>query len=205
MKSAFALAAFAGAAAAQLAAAPAGCSPSYSGDFEITIVLPSNTKRDLASRQEATCGQTGNLTLTLNNGNLMDIDGRTGYIASANSQFQFDKPVQAGGEYAGEFSLCKNGSIALGPTTTFYQCKSGDFYNLYYTAGAEQCSPVNIDIIPCTVAGSSAAPSTGAAAVSVSSDGQPQATKPATSAVAVSVFSDGQPQGEFEPNRERSK
>lgn len=189
---------------AALGPAPAGCDKSYTGNFEITIVKPSNLKRDIAARQDpSTCGQPGMLTLNLQNGNLMDIDGRTGYIASANAQFQFDKPVQAGGEYAGEFSVCKNGSIALGPTTTFYQCKSGDFYNLYYANTAEQCSPVNIDIIPCdSASSSSAAPSTmvsaaaatSAKAVSVSSDGQPQATAKATSVVPVSVFSDGQPQ-----------
>ena len=191
----------AAASGAPLAAAPAGCDRSYSGDFEITIVKPSGLKK----RQDAsTCGKPGYLTLNLQNGNLMDTDGRTGYIASANSQFQFDKPVQAGGEYAGQFSVCKNGSIALGPTTTFYQCQSGSFYNLYYTADAEQCSPVNIDIIPCDSSSSSAsmAPSTMVSAaaatsakpVSVSSDGQPQGTAKATSVVPVSVFSDGQPQ-----------
>lgn len=214
MQTTFALAAFVGAvmavpqassaaaSAAPLASAPAGCSATYPGQFEITIVKPSNLKRSLAERQTDSCGQTGILTLNLNNGNLMDNDGRTGYIASANAQFQFDKPVQAGGIYAGDFSVCQNGSIALGPTTTFYQCQSGSFYNLYYTANAQQCSPVNIDIIPCSNSSSSssaptasvsAAGATSAAPVSVSSDGQPQGTAQAT-AVPVSVFSDGQPQ-----------
>lgn len=202
MKTVYALAALAGAVSA-LGPAPAGCSKSYTGNFEITVVLPSGLQnRDLSKRQD-TCGQTGILTLNLNNGNLMDTDGRTGYIASNNSQFQFDKPVQAGGVYAGEFSVCNNGSIALGPTTNFYQCTSGEFLNLYYANTAPQCSLVNIDIIPCAGSGSasssaSAAPKTSVAAVSVSSDGQPQATKSATTVVApVSVFSDGQPQGKF--------
>lgn len=180
--------------------APAGCDKSYDGKFEITLVKPSNLKRDLVERQDAsTCGQEGILTLTLQNGNLMDVTGKTGYIASNNSQFQFDKPVQAGGIYAGQFSVCKNGSIALGDTTNFYQCQSGGFYNLYYKATAEQCSPVNFDIIPCdgskpANAGASSAPAaSGAAPVSAHTDGQPQATAAATVA-PVSMFTDGQPQ-----------
>jgi len=183
--------------------APAGCDKSYDGKFEITLVKPSNLKRDLVERQDAsTCGQEGILTLTLQNGNLMDVTGKTGYIASNNSQFQFDKPVQAGGIYAGQFSVCKNGSIALGDTTNFYQCQSGGFYNLYYKATAEQCSPVNFDIIPCdgskpANAGASSAPAaSGAAPVSAHTDGQPQATAAATMVAPkpVSVFTDGQPQ-----------
>lgn len=209
MKYAFALAAFAASVFAQasIGDAPAGCDKSYNGNFEITIVKPSNLKRDLTQRQ-AQCGQTGILTLKLQNGDLTDNDGRTGYIASANSQFQFDKPVQAGGIYAGQFSVCKNGSIALGSTTTFYQCQSGSFFNLYQKGTAEQCSPVNVDIIPCDGssfvggAASSSVPTSVAAAavsssakpVSVSSDGQPQGTAKPTSVVPVSVFSDGQPQ-----------
>lgn len=182
--------------------APAGCQPTYSGSFEITIVKPSGMKK----RQTSTCGQTGILTLTLNNGMLTDNLGRTGYIAGANQQFQFDKPVQAGGLYTSGFSVCGNGSIALGPTTTFYQCQSGSFYNLYYENVADQCSPVNIDIIPCSGSSSASGSSSGsataapastasgsAAAVSVSSDGQPQATVAATQ-VPVSLATDGQPQ-----------
>lgn len=52
------------------------------------------------------------------------------YIA-ANYQFQFDAPPQAGAIYTTGFSLCANGSLALGGSAIFYQCLSGSFYNLY--------------------------------------------------------------------------
>lgn len=185
------------------ATAPAGCKSSYTGQFEITIVKPSNMKRSLEQR-ESTCGQEGILTLGLENGMLTDNLGRTGYIAGDNQQFQFDKPVQAGAEFTSGFSVCGNGSIALGGSTTFYQCQSGGFYNLYYQNVAAQCSPVNIDIIPCSssssASGSATAVASGSASgsaqpVSVSSDGQAQATAPATTAaIPVSVASEGQPQ-----------
>jgi len=210
MQTTFALAALFGAVmaapqagGASLGAAPADCSPDYNGNFEITVVLPSGLQnRDLSKRQD-TCGQDGQLTLNIHGGNLMDVTGKTGYIATNNSQFQFDKPVQAGGAYEGQFSVCKNGSLALGPTTNFWQCKTSGFYNLYYSQDkpAPQCSQVNIDIIPCAGSGevnaaasavSSAVSSV--APVSVKTDGQPQATAKPTSVAAVSVFTDGQPQ-----------
>lgn len=69
-----------------MSSAPAGCSPSTAGTFQITVVnVTTNAKRDLAKRDA--------LTLTLQNGLLKDALGRTGYIA-ANYQFQFDGPPQ---------------------------------------------------------------------------------------------------------------
>lgn len=98
------------------AAPPAGCENSRSGTFTITIVnvtnaAPTPSKRDLNDihrRQKS-----GVLTLTLNGGILTDQANRTGYIAS-NFQFQFDGPPQNGAIYTGGFSLCSNGSLALG-------------------------------------------------------------------------------------------
>lgn len=63
--------------------APAGCSPSHSGQFQITVqnvTTGSKVKRDA-------------LECTLAGGILKDAQGRTGYIAS-NFQFQFDGPPQ---------------------------------------------------------------------------------------------------------------
>ncbi|EXJ55178.1 hypothetical protein A1O7_08103 [Cladophialophora yegresii CBS 114405] len=37
-------------------------------------------------------------------------------------------------------------TLALGPSTTFWQCLSGDFYNLYTENWAAQCSPVELRI-----------------------------------------------------------
>jgi len=179
--------------------APAGCSDSYSGEFQITAVNTTILKRELTER--AACGSDGTLTLSLAGGQLKDAKGRTGYIA-ANYQFQFDGPPQTGAIFTGGFSLCGNGSLALGGSAVFYECLSGSFYNLYDRSWAAQCEPILIDILPC--AGSAPASSaavgqvgdgqpTGTAiatAVSQIHDGQPQAA----SAIAISEFTDGQPQ-----------
>ena len=92
------------------------------------------------------CKSEGTLELTLNNGVLKDAQGRTGYIAS-NFQFQFDAPPQSGAIYTSGFSVCSNGSLALGGSNIFYQCLSGNFYNLYDRYWAAQCSPVTIETL----------------------------------------------------------
>jgi hypothetical protein len=92
------------------------------------------------------CRSAGTLELTLNNGVLKDGQGRTGYIAS-NYQLQFDAPPQAGALFTSGFSVCGNGSLALGGSNVFYQCLSGSFYNLYDRYWAAQCSPVTIETL----------------------------------------------------------
>ncbi|TVY38908.1 Cell wall mannoprotein [Lachnellula subtilissima] len=191
--------------------APAGCTVDFSGTFELQAetVIP-NKKRDA-------CGGAGTLVSTLKGGILTDSEGRQGNIVSDNNQFQYDPaPGQPGYIYNAGFSACANGSLALGGTTVFYQCKSGGFYNIYQTASAEQCEPIQLGIIPCGSASSSAAAvgqatdgqatGTSAAAVGQKSDGQPTGTSVAavgqksdgqptgTTAVPVSQISDGQPQ-----------
>lgn len=151
------------------------------------------------------------MTIGLAGGKLTDNLQRTGYIA-ANSQFQFDAPPQTGAIFTAGFSVCSNGSLAIGGSTTFYSCQSGNIYNLYTLSQGLQCQVVNIDIIPCSgsssVSGSAGstskapqtsgtqAPATASASkvpVSQSSDAQPQASVPATSKAPVSVLTDGQP------------
>lgn len=94
--------------------------------------------------------------MTLKDGVLKDAKDRTGYIAS-NYQFQFDGPPQAGAKFTSGFSACSNQSLALGSSTVFYKCLSGDFYNLYDRNWAEQCEPVQIVMMPCGGSGASAA------------------------------------------------
>jgi len=176
--------------------AAAGCSPSYNGAFEISVVNVTTTKRDLSKRASSTCGVSGYLTVNLAGGQLHDAEGRTGYIA-ANYQFQFDKPPQQGALYTGGFSVCSNESLALGGSSVFYECLSGSFYNLYDRSWAAQCEPVLINILPCATSGGVTQASDGQPAgttvlppVSQINDGQPQAQ----SAVPVSEYQDGQPQ-----------
>ncbi|MCJ1250884.1 hypothetical protein MMC30_008112 [Trapelia coarctata] len=136
------------------APAPTGCSPSFTGNFEINVQNVTHTspkKRDLEKRVTA-CGGDGTLVLTLVNGLLKDGKGRTGYIAD-NRQFQFDGPPQTGAIYTAGFSVCANDTLALGGSAIFWQCLSGTFYNLYDESLGGQCNEVYIDIIPCVVNG----------------------------------------------------
>lgn len=122
--------------------------------------------------------------MTLADGVLTDSKNRTGYIAS-NYQFQFDDPPQDGAIYTAGFSVCNNESLALGSTTTFWECASGSFWNLYDRDWAAQCSELQLLILPCD--GSSDSEAT------ESIDGQVVATSQITTTVVKSI-SDGQAQ-----------
>jgi hypothetical protein len=142
-----ALLAFVAAASAQT---PPGCSTSYSGTFEISPKnITASGKRDLSilERQaEGTCTSTP--VITLSDGILTDEEGRTGEIV-ANYQFQFDKLTQSGAKFTSGFSICENGTLAVGGSAVFYACLSGTFDNLYSESQGAQCFPVYIDIFPC--------------------------------------------------------
>lgn len=137
--------------------------------------------------------------MNLKNGVLKDAQGRTGYISDS-YQFQFDKPPQSGSIFTAGFSVCSNGTLALGPSAVFWQCQSGDFYNLYDRHWAEQCSPVEFGIMPCgkgskdapkkRVVGSSIVATT---VVTVVSDGTTKEV-PTTIAVPMCQIGDGQVQ-----------
>ncbi|KAH6886215.1 hypothetical protein B0T10DRAFT_563422 [Thelonectria olida] len=128
--------------------APDGCSASYDGTFEVTIFSgSSSSKRDILNKR-ASCSGEGVLVMTLKDGVLKDSKDRTGYVAS-NYQFQFDDPPQENAVYTSGFSACSNQSLALGSSTVFYQCQSGDFYNLYDRHWASQCEPVEVVMMPC--------------------------------------------------------
>ena len=116
--------------AAQMAANPAPAAPAASP----------------ASNKMVACATEGNLEITLANNILKDSKGRTGYIAS-NFQFQFDAPPQSESIFTAGFSFCGNGSLALGGSNIFYQCLSGDFYNLYDRHWAQQCNAVTITVV----------------------------------------------------------
>jgi hypothetical protein len=173
---------------------PEGCKSSWDGEFEITIVKQAAAKRAVEKRE---CGADGSLTLTLQDGILKDAQGRIGYIAS-NRQFQFDGPPQAGAIYTAGWSVCGDGSLALGPETTFYQCLSGNFYNLYDEDWAEQCEAVKISALPCGGA-SNPPPAGGSSSVVTTTivtplpDGQPQVIT-TTILIPVSQIDDGQVQ-----------
>ena len=92
------------------------------------------------------CSKNGTLEIALQNGVLTDALGRTGYIAS-NYQFQFDKPAQHGALYTAGFSACEGNLLALGNSTIFYQCRSGNFYNLYDRYWAAQCEPIELVLL----------------------------------------------------------
>jgi len=155
------------------ASSDAECASSAPGTFAITTVNATTTPSRMVRRQ-----LDGTLQLSLEDGKLTDQAGRTGYIA-ANYQFQFDQPVQEGARETEGFGLCSNGSMSLMGSAVFYQCLSGDFYNLYSQSTGAQCIPIHIQ----------ATMSADTSGVSQISDGQPQATS-----AAVTQISDGQPQ-----------
>ncbi|KAK3380886.1 hypothetical protein B0H63DRAFT_194032 [Podospora didyma] len=186
--------------------APAGCQSSIGGKFEVAIIpIAEVKKRDEVFQKRAACNNAGVLVTELNDGVLTDALGRTGYIAS-NFQFQFDQPPQAGSLYTAGFSSCANGSLALGDSTVFYQCKSGSFSNLYDRWWADQCSPVEVMIMKCGT-GSDADQHNGVivgtAMVATTmvmplSDGQPQVIT-TKAPVPMCQISDGQVQGHTTP------
>ena len=93
------------------------------------------------------CGTDNSLYMELKSGVLTDSHGRLGAIV-ANRQFQFDgPPPQAGTIYAGGWSVTKEGNLAIGDNDNFFQCQSGDFYNLYDQSIGAQCSDVKLSII----------------------------------------------------------
>ncbi|KAI8952958.1 hypothetical protein F4801DRAFT_538956 [Xylaria longipes] len=162
-------------------AAPAGCTGTFDGNFEITVAKVTKEKRSLPEKR-AECGSEGTLVVTLKDGSAFDAQGRTGYIAS-NYQFQFDAPAQAGAIFNSGFSVCKDNIVALGASKTFYQCLSGNFYNLYDRTWAAQCEPVSIIAVPCGSGGTA----------DQSPDGQVVGTTVVQTTI-VTALSDGQPQ-----------
>ncbi|KAJ6438877.1 covalently-linked cell wall protein [Purpureocillium lavendulum] len=185
--------------------APAGCSPSRDGKFQVTIY--SLGKRDVIEKRN-TCDSEKTLVMTLQNSVLKDAKDRTGYIAS-NYQFQFDGPPQAGAIYTAGFSSCSNGSLALGSSTVFYRCLSGSFYNLYDRHWAPQCEPIEIVALPCDGSNPGGNPGNNnpgngghstvgtsmqvTTVVTVLSDGQPQVV-PTTIPIPMCQIGDGQVQ-----------
>ncbi|KAL2161874.1 hypothetical protein VTH06DRAFT_7658 [Thermothelomyces fergusii] len=189
---------------------PSDCRPDFDGPFEITVVpLAYKAKRDLSLEARGACSGGGTLLLRLADGVLTDAQGRTGYVAS-NYQFQFDGPPQAGAIYTAGFSACANGSLALGRSAVFWQCASGTFYNLYDRWWAEQCSPVDIAILPCggeVGAGAGGPDGSGAVGGQVVTttvvvplaDGQPQVIT-TTTVIPICQIDDGQIQGHATPH-----
>lgn len=93
------------------------------------------------------CLTSSSLAMTLNDSILTDSKGRIGAIV-ANRQFQFDgPPPQAGSIYAAGWSITSDGYLAIGDNDVFYQCMSGDFYNLYDQTQGAQCEPVYLQVV----------------------------------------------------------
>lgn len=93
------------------------------------------------------CATKTTLHMNLHDSILRDRENRIGSIVGSR-QFQFDGPVpQYGAIYAAGWAVTPNGQLALGGSTTFYQCASGGFYNIYDQCIAEQCSPVTLDVV----------------------------------------------------------
>ncbi|CAH0048415.1 unnamed protein product [Clonostachys solani] len=124
---------------------PDGCFGSFNGKFQI-IISKKTAKRSAV--ESGKCTDKGALVMSLKDGGLIDSQNRIGSIAS-NHQFQFDGPAQPNALATKGWAVCDDSTLALGPTRTFYQCLSGDFYNLYDRNSAKQCEPVTIYVESC--------------------------------------------------------
>ncbi|KAF2753499.1 hypothetical protein EJ05DRAFT_219431 [Pseudovirgaria hyperparasitica] len=180
--------------------APEGCQPTYAGSFNLGVVQVAG---DVQKRQLA-----GTLTVTLADGVLKDQAGRQAYIAS-NYQFQFDAPPQAGALSTAGYSVCGNQSLALGGTTVFWQCDSGNLINLYDRDWAPQCEPIHLqaqrpagapapgETVINTIVSQIPDGQPQPAPVTQIGDGQPQA--PTGPIPVITQISDGQPQAPSAP------
>lgn len=85
--------------------------------------------------------------LSLTGGIMRDSNNRIGTIVS-NHQIQFDGPTpQFGALYANGWNVDSAGHLRLGDQQIFYQCKSGDFYNLYDEKIDIDCSPAYLNVV----------------------------------------------------------
>ncbi|ODV96862.1 hypothetical protein PACTADRAFT_48665 [Pachysolen tannophilus NRRL Y-2460] len=127
-----------------------------SGTSAVTTVSATETATSASSSSTSTsnieitseaCLSDDTLALFLSSSILTDSKGRIGSIV-ANYQFQFDgPPPQAGAIYAAGWAITESGLLSLGSNDTFYQCLSGDFYNLYNEDIGSQCSPIHLEIV----------------------------------------------------------
>ncbi|EGV62634.1 hypothetical protein CANTEDRAFT_115181 [Yamadazyma tenuis ATCC 10573] len=93
------------------------------------------------------CKTNSTLSMSLTGGILRDSSNRIGTMVS-NRQFQFDGPTpQFGAVYANGWAADPDGYLVLGSQRVFYQCASGEFYNLYDQQIDTQCSPVNLRVV----------------------------------------------------------
>ncbi|KAL8649943.1 MAG: hypothetical protein Q9210_004106 [Variospora velana] len=184
-------------AAAVTAQVPEGCSPDFERPFFTQPENITNAPGQFDKRQETVtipevCSNDATAVISLSDGVLTDDAGRTGAIV-AQGQLQFDELVQEDSRYVDGFSICGNGSLAIAGSTIFYQCLSGNFFNLYQTSQGAQCNEVYINAIPCSsdgaVSGSSSAstPATATSSVAAASTTTAPAA-PATPTISAAPF-----------------
>ena len=77
---------------------------------------------------------------------MKDESGDTGLI-TANHVFGFDNPPSAGAIATSGWSICQNKTIALGDSTIFYSCLSGQYNNIFDVRQGKQCTQVFISIL----------------------------------------------------------
>lgn len=119
--------------------------PKYKRDDDCTDDDESDSEEECV--YAVSCATSATLLITLENGILRDSQGRIGSIVGSR-QFQFDGPVpQYGTIYASGWLISRGGRLTLGNSTVFWQCSSGDFYNLYDTQITLECGPVSLDVV----------------------------------------------------------
>lgn len=102
------------------------------------------TEDETSQVKAVSCVTDSTLLMTLRGGILRDSSNRIGTIVG-NRQFQFDGPTpQYGTIYANGWSIDAYGNLMLGDDAVFYQCSSGEFYNLYDESIDPECTAVNL-------------------------------------------------------------
>ncbi|KAL8866156.1 MAG: hypothetical protein Q9174_006464 [Haloplaca sp. 1 TL-2023] len=135
---------------------PPGCDSNRAGTFVLNPVnISSGEIPDLSIEDGRTiCGSTP--VVRIEDGVLTDQCGRTGSVV-ANSQFQFDNPVQVDALATSGFSICENNTLAVLGSAIFYQCLNAEteqrsaFNNLYSENQGGQCNQSYIQAVFCEV------------------------------------------------------
>lgn len=125
----------------QTGTATTGNVASQIGDGQIQATQGAGT-----GDSEVSCSSEDTLTMRLEGSVLKDSQQRVGSIVS-NHQFQFDAIPQAGALYAAGWGVTKENYLAIGDNDVFYECLSGNFFNLYDSSIGGQCNPVHLKVV----------------------------------------------------------
>jgi len=170
--------------------APSGCVSSYPGPFALS---PSNVTSSKHSKRQSASSPTI-LIESLEDGVMKDSKNTFAYIAS-NGQFQNNPPSspqpQPGAIITAGYSVCSNGTLALGGSAIWWECNGGSRSAFYDVSQGPQCYMIYFNVVPASTSSGTTAiiPTTTVSVATVSSEGQGQG---GTTVTPVTESSEGQ-------------